>query len=120
MALKSMKQICDELRTKWPDVKHIAIYHRLGVVPVREASVIIGCSSPHRQTSLDAVQLAIDRLKQIVPIWKKEIYHPMVTPAAAAAAASAGTDDVIDVGPTAIWKENTECAWSNERRWLPR
>lgn len=111
MALKSMKQICDELRTKWPDVKHIAIYHRLGVVPVREASVIIGCSSPHRQTSLDAVQLAIERLKQIVPIWKKEIYQP---------AASAGTD-VIDVGPAAIWKENTECAWSNnDRRWLPR
>lgn len=93
MALKSMTQICDELRTKWSDIKNIAIYHRLGVVPVREASVIIGISSPHRQTSLEAVQLAIDRLKQIVPIWKKERYH--------------GTVD------SAEWKENKECAWSS-------
>lgn len=99
MALKSMGQICDELRKQWPDIKHIALHHRLGVVPVREASVIIGISSPHRQTSLQAVQQAIDRLKQIVPIWKKERYQN---------ADGAGTVD-----QEAAWKENLECPWSN-------
>lgn len=110
MALKSMKQICDELRTKWPDIKHVAIYHRLGVVPVREASVIIGVSSPHRLTSLEAVQIAIDRLKQIVPIWKKERYHQP----AAAAIHHAGTNGGANDGVSAAWKENKECPWSSK------
>lgn len=99
MALKSLAQICDELRAKWPDIKHIAIHHRLGLVAVKEASVIIGISSPHRETSLLAVQMAIDRLKQIVPIWKKESY-------------AADVDDSGTHQPESIWKENKECPWS--------
>nr|CAD7203923.1 unnamed protein product [Timema douglasi] len=46
----------------------------LGVVPVKEASVVIAVSSPHRAESLLAVQFAIDALKSSVPIWKKEVY----------------------------------------------
>lgn len=87
MALKMMKQICDNIRNKWDDVFKIAIYHRLGLVPVKEASVVIAISSPHRQTSLDAVQFAIDELKRIVPIWKKEKYE----------------------ANESAWKENKEC-----------
>lgn len=75
MATKSLTQICDGLRSKWSDIKNIAIYHRLGLVPVKEASVIIAVSSPHRQTSLEAVALAIEQLKATVPIWKKEMYR---------------------------------------------
>lgn len=90
MATKVMHQICGEMRKKWPDIKHIAIYHRLGLVLTKEASVIIGVSSPHRATSLDAVALGIDELKKSVPIWKKEIYE----------------------GDTkSEWKENKECKW---------
>lgn len=87
-------QICDNIREKWPEVRHIALYHRLGEVPVKESSVVIAISSPHRQDSLDAVQFAIDELKRTVPIWKKEIYG----------GAYEGTS---------MWKENKECAWSN-------
>ncbi|XP_037030072.1 molybdopterin synthase catalytic subunit isoform X1 [Bradysia coprophila] len=74
MAMQTLTKICDQMRDKWDDIHHIAIYHRLGLVPVKEASVIIGVSSPHRKTSLDAVQYAIEELKKSVPIWKKEQY----------------------------------------------
>ncbi|XP_047536724.1 molybdopterin synthase catalytic subunit [Vanessa atalanta] len=87
MALKSMKSICDDVRNKWPAVHGIAIYHRLGNVPCREASVVIAVSSPHRRDSLDAVSYCIDQLKSNVPIWKKEIYE----------------------GAEPVWKENVEC-----------
>ncbi|KAM3959335.1 molybdenum cofactor synthesis 2B [Aphomia sociella] len=87
MALKAMKDICNDVRTKWPAVHSIAIYHRLGNVPCREASVVIAVSSPHRRDSLDAVSFCIDHLKASVPIWKKEIYE--------------------DEAP--VWKENVEC-----------
>eukprot|EP00099_Drosophila_melanogaster_P023546 NP_651340.1 molybdenum cofactor synthesis 2 [Drosophila melanogaster] len=74
MALKEMNKICSDLRSKWLDLKHIVIYHRLGTVPVCEASVVIAASSPHRSEALESVSFAIDQLKTRVPIWKKEIY----------------------------------------------
>lgn len=89
-----MTKICDQIRSKWLDIQNIAIYHRLGVVPVKEASVIIGVSSPHRKTCLDAVQYAIDELKKSVTIWKKEKY-----------AEPEGSYE---------WKENKECSWSKK------
>lgn len=93
MALKAMKLICDEVRQKWPAVHSIAMYHRLGNVPCREASVVIAVSSPHRRESLEAVSQCIDRLKAAVPIWKKEVYE----------------------GQPPVWKENAECAWATCR-----
>ncbi|XP_019496992.1 PREDICTED: molybdopterin synthase catalytic subunit isoform X2 [Hipposideros armiger] len=70
MAENEVRKICSNLRQKWP-VKHIAVFHRLGLVPVSEASVIIAVSSAHRAASLEAVSYAIDTLKANVPIWKK-------------------------------------------------
>lgn len=93
MALKAMETICDVIREKWPETKHIAVHHRLGVVPVKEASIIIAISSPHRKESLEAVQFAIDEVKKKVPIWKKEFYG--------------GESEGISA-----WKENKECPWS--------
>ncbi|KAH8311055.1 hypothetical protein KR044_004044 [Drosophila immigrans] len=90
MALKEMSKICSELRTRWPNLKHIAIYHRLGTVPVREESVVIATSAPHRAAALESVSFAIDELKSRVPIWKKEIYE----------------EDAVGE-----WKENKECQW---------
>ncbi|EDW83962.1 uncharacterized protein Dwil_GK13883 [Drosophila willistoni] len=75
MAIKEMKTICTDLRAKWPDLKHIVIYHRLGSVPVGEASVVIATSAPHRLSALESVSLAVDQLKTRVPIWKKELYE---------------------------------------------
>ncbi|XP_011306690.1 molybdopterin synthase catalytic subunit [Fopius arisanus] len=90
MALKEMSSICRKIRDQW-NVEHIAIFHRLGEVPVSESSIAIAISSPHRQDSLQAVQFAIDTVKSSVPIWKKEIYE--------------------DAGSDSQWKENKE--WNN-------
>ncbi|KAM3655749.1 molybdopterin synthase catalytic subunit isoform 1-T2 [Ammospiza maritima maritima] len=71
MAETEIGKICRDVRQKWPSVKHIAVHHRLGVVPITEASVIIAVSSPHRAESLEAVMYCINTLKASVPIWKK-------------------------------------------------
>ncbi|MEJ1275703.1 molybdenum cofactor synthesis 2 [Cricetulus griseus] len=70
MAENEIRKICSDIRQKWP-VRHIAVFHRLGLVPVSEASTIIAVSSAHRAASLEAVSYAIDSLKAKVPIWKK-------------------------------------------------
>jgi molybdopterin synthase catalytic subunit len=74
MAEKEMKKICDKIRSKW-DVVHIAIYHKIGEVPIGQTSVIIAISSVHRSDSLEAVHYAIDELKATVPVWKREYYE---------------------------------------------
>ncbi|MFG0265137.1 MAG: molybdenum cofactor biosynthesis protein MoaE, partial [Rhodopirellula sp. JB055] len=53
----------------------VVIWHRLGVVPIGQASVIVGCSSAHRVGALSAVAAIMDRLKQDVPIWKQEHFE---------------------------------------------
>lgn len=71
MALKEMKKICNKIRETWPSVKNIAIYHRLGEVQIKKASIIIAISSPHRKDSLEAVNFCINEVKRTVPVWKK-------------------------------------------------
>ncbi|KAM4879680.1 molybdopterin synthase catalytic subunit isoform 1-T1 [Sylvia borin] len=78
MAETEIKKICRNIRQKWPSVKHIAVQHRLGVVPITEASVIIAVSSPHRTESLEAVMYCINTLKASVPIWKKGMVIPLL------------------------------------------
>ncbi|XP_072379843.1 molybdopterin synthase catalytic subunit [Diabrotica undecimpunctata] len=74
MGIKCMETICSNIREKWSSVVNIAIYHRLGLVPVKEASIIIGISSPHRADAIKATEFCIDNVKKSVPIWKKEHY----------------------------------------------
>ncbi|KAI1905207.1 hypothetical protein AGOR_G00013750 [Albula goreensis] len=71
MAESQLLKIFSDIRERWSTVRHICVHHRLGVVPVTEASVIIAISSPHRTESLEAVGYCIDTLKAKVPIWKK-------------------------------------------------
>ena len=71
MAIKEMKKIGDEVRLKWPGTK-IAISHRIGLLQLKEEAVVVAVSSPHRKASFEACEYAIDRLKETVPIWKKE------------------------------------------------
>lgn len=66
-------QIADEMRARWP-VGAVAIHHRVGHLAVGEASVAIAVASAHRQAAFAACEYAIDRLKQLAPIWKKEAY----------------------------------------------
>ncbi|RAV06536.1 molybdenum cofactor biosynthesis protein MoaE [Paenibacillus sp. YN15] len=85
MALATLRQIGDEVAARWPGAL-CAISHRLGLVEAGEASVVIAVSAPHRDACYEASRYAIERLKQIVPIWKKEAgqwSHPQAQPQAA-------------------------------------
>jgi len=73
MATAVMRRIGDEIRARWP-VDRIAVVHRIGRLAIGEASVAIAISSPHRREALQACAYAIERLKEIVPIWKKEVW----------------------------------------------
>lgn len=71
MADQMMQQLIDEARDQW-DVHGIAIEHRVGHLTLGEISVAIAVSSAHRSEAFEAGRFLIDRLKEIVPIWKKE------------------------------------------------
>lgn len=74
MANEKMLQIADEIRRKWPFVEGIAIIQRIGILPAKTPTVAIACTAAHRDAGIfDAARYGIDRLKQIVPIWKKEV-----------------------------------------------
>lgn len=72
MALKVMATICEEAEAKWPGI-HLALHHRVGVLAIGELAVVVAAASPHRAAAFAACQYIIDRLKEDVPIFKKEI-----------------------------------------------
>jgi len=74
MALKTMAQISSEIHEKWP-INRVGIIHRLGRIEISESSVVICVTSAHRRVAFEACHYAIDRLKKIVPIWKKEYFE---------------------------------------------
>jgi molybdopterin synthase catalytic subunit len=74
MAEAKMKQVADEIRSRWPAVEGIAIVQRIGKLLPGTPTVLIACSAAHRDTGVfEAARYGIDRLKEIVPIWKKEV-----------------------------------------------
>lgn len=73
MATATMRQIGAEIRDRWP-VDGVAIVHRTGRLAIGVASVAIAIASPHRREALEACAYAIERLKEIVPIWKREVW----------------------------------------------
>lgn len=88
MAEEKMRQVAEEIRQKWPSVEGIAIVQRIGLLDVGAPTTVIACTAAHRDTGVfEAARYGIDRLKEIVPVWKKEIgpngeewveghYHP--------------------------------------------
>ena len=74
MAGQTLRQIDDEIRARWQAIRQVAIVHRVGVLRVGEIAVVIAISAAHRAELFDALHYAIDRLKEIVPIWKKEVW----------------------------------------------
>jgi len=74
MAEASLRQIDQEIRARWASIRQVAIVHRTGRLEIGATAVVIALSAPHRPEVFDAVQYAIDRLKEIVPIWKKEVW----------------------------------------------
>ena len=74
MAVREMRMLARQARRRWP-LRRVAMVHRVGVVPVGEASVGIAVSAGHRTEAFEACHWLIDRLKELVPIWKKEHYR---------------------------------------------
>lgn len=72
MAEAVFAQIADEVRARWPEITAVAISHRVGRMDVGETSVVIAIAASHRADTFDACRYAIDRLKTIAPIWKRE------------------------------------------------
>jgi molybdopterin synthase catalytic subunit len=71
MATAQMRKIGDEIAERWPEAR-VAMAHRIGKLDIGEASVVVSVSSPHRSEAIAACKWGIDRLKESVPIWKKE------------------------------------------------
>ncbi|MNO31040.1 Molybdopterin synthase catalytic subunit [compost metagenome] len=74
MAEKKLAQIGSEIEEKWPGSK-VSIAHRIGELQISDIAVVIAVSSPHRKSAYEANEYAIERIKEIVPIWKKEIWE---------------------------------------------
>lgn len=73
MAESKLEEIADEISNRW-EVQQVSIVHRLGRVDPGEASVVIVVSSPRRGPAFEASRYAIERIKEIVPIWKREVW----------------------------------------------
>lgn len=74
MAESKMNQVASEIRKKWPTVEGIAIVQRIGKLYPKTPTVLIACTAAHRDTGVfEAARYGIDRLKEIVPVWKKEV-----------------------------------------------
>jgi molybdopterin synthase catalytic subunit len=71
MAIKQLKVIEEEIHNRWPGTL-VAITHRIGELQITDVAVVIAVSTPHRAASFEACRHAIERIKEIVPIWKKE------------------------------------------------
>jgi molybdopterin synthase catalytic subunit len=74
LAERALARIVDEAREHWPSTV-LAIHHRIGTLAIGEASVAIAAASPHRADAFAACRYAIERVKQIVPIWKHEYFE---------------------------------------------
>lgn len=73
MAEVKMKKVAEEIRGKWPDIEGIAIVQRIGRLHPGIPSVVVACTAAHRDTGVfDAARYGINRVKEVVPIWKKE------------------------------------------------
>jgi molybdopterin synthase catalytic subunit len=73
MAEKKMAEIAQEIHEKW-GLDRVAMIHRVGRLEIGEVSVAVAVASPHRKDAFEACHYAMNRLKQIVPIWKREVW----------------------------------------------
>ncbi|HZP56892.1 MAG TPA: molybdenum cofactor biosynthesis protein MoaE [Dehalococcoidia bacterium] len=74
MALKKMREVADEVRARFP-VTGLGIAHRTGRVEIGETSLLVAVATPHRKEGFEACHFAVDRIKETVPIWKKEVWE---------------------------------------------
>jgi len=74
MAVKKMRQVAEEVHSRW-SITDIAISHRIGRLEIGETSLLVAVSAPHRREAFEACHHAVDRIKELVPVWKKEVWE---------------------------------------------
>ncbi len=74
MAEKKLREVADEVKRRFP-IDDIAIAHRVGRLDIGETSLLVAVSSAHRADAFEAAHYCVDRIKQVVPIWKKEVWE---------------------------------------------
>ncbi|SFO97690.1 molybdenum cofactor biosynthesis protein MoaE [Salibacterium halotolerans] len=74
MAVRQLEKIGREVQDRWPDTQ-AAVTHRVGELHITDTAVVIAVSSPHRRAAYEANEYMIERIKELVPIWKKEFYE---------------------------------------------
>ena len=74
LAVARITQIVAEARSRWPELGAVAVHHRIGLVELGEAAVVVAVSSPHRREAFEAAQFCIDTVKNCVPMWKRELW----------------------------------------------
>lgn len=74
MAEKKLREVAAEVRERWP-ISSIGVLHRTGRLAIGETSLLVAVSAPHRKEAFAACGYAVDRIKEIVPIWKKELWE---------------------------------------------
>ena len=74
MADEKLAEVAGEMRQRW-SIEDVAIAHRIGRLEIGEVSLVVAVASPHRKEAFAACQYSVDRIKQIVPIWKKEFFE---------------------------------------------
>jgi len=62
------------MRARWSDIRRVALLHRIGGLSLKESSVVVAVSSPHRPEAFEAARFGIDTLKATIPIWKREVW----------------------------------------------
>jgi molybdopterin synthase catalytic subunit len=75
MAEAKLREIGAAIHARWPEVKRVAMLHRIGRLEIGESSVLIAVSAAHRGDAFEACRYAIDTLKRVVPVWKKEHFE---------------------------------------------
>ena len=74
MAEKVMRQLAEEVMARWP-LTDVAIQHRTGRLEIGDTSLLVAVSSPHRKEAFESCHHLVDRFKEVVPIWKKEVWE---------------------------------------------
>jgi molybdopterin synthase catalytic subunit len=72
MAVRKLREVADQTKRRFPEISEIGAWHRIGVLEIGEASLLVAVSSPHRAQAFEACHWAVDRIKEVVPVFKKE------------------------------------------------
>jgi molybdopterin converting factor subunit 1 len=72
MALRKMREVAEATKREFPTISEIGVWHRIGTLEIGETSLLVAVSSPHRAEAFEACHWAVDRVKEVVPVWKKE------------------------------------------------